>query len=580
MRKYSLEFSIVLIFASLVVAFLWSTLTGVAPFLPYVLIGVCVAGLVFFMIPSSSPGTEGSDNEGVRERYAPKYFAQTLLSSVVGVAIIVGAAALLNRERFSKTFDVTQRKTNSLSSETDKFLGSLTEDVAIYCVPSVDPRERYCEENAYLRALYAERSPKIQHTAVDLRDMATLGQVQPAGYSRLVFVSKQNRSEVTGEITESKITNALINLVKSKKTVYFLVGNGEPPTGFEGKKNYANQVEVLKSRAYDVKEVNLNDGPLPADAKVLIAGSAEVAYNQIVENELRRFLGTGGRLLLTLNPYRSPGASKLLADLGVELNPVLLINNRGATSLGKQLEQLAPMRPPIVVGDFSQSSPITSVLGARDVALADGGRPFVVKDVTGGGIKTKHTIIASAFHAAPVTLTDEQRNALQLNGALNVDPDAGFDPKKTWPIGVQIEIENPAPLAEGLPKAAVAMNGKSGSGAELGKDGEAAKPKEDGQANTDAKDKEAKKTAEVVLLGFELAGPYERAAPANGQILPLAVSHLYRDEDLISVPTKDFAPRQFKLDRNPGAYLFLFAGLLPVSTALAGFYIWMRRRSA
>jgi hypothetical protein len=278
-----------------------------------------------------------------------------------------------------------------------------------------------------------------------------------------------------------------------------------------------------------------------------------------------------------------------LADLGVELNPVLLINNRGATSLGAQLQQLAPMRPPIVIGDFSQTSPITSVLGARDVALADGGRPFVVKDVTEGGIKTKHTQLASAFHAAPVTLTDEQRNALQLNGALNVDPDAGFDPKKTWPIGVQIEIENPGPLAEGLPKAAVAMNGKSGSGAELGKDGKPDQTVADATAKTDAKDaatpadtkdKEAKKTAEVVLLGFELAGPYERAAPANGQILPLAVSHLYRDEDLISIPTKDFAPRQFKLDRHPGAFLFLFAGLLPVSTALAGFYIWMRRRSA
>lgn len=586
MRKYSLEFSIVLIFASLVVAFLWSTLTGVAPFLPYVLIGVCLAGLVFFMIPSTVFAADGTEQDGVRERYAPKYFAQTLLSSVVGVGIIVGAAAVLNRERFSKTFDVTQRKTNSLSPETDKFLAALTDEVAIYCVPSVDPRERYCEENAYLRALYAERSPKIQHTAVDLRDMATLGQVQPAGYSRLVFVSKQNRSEVTGEITESKITNALINLVKSKKTVYFLVGNGEPPTGFEGKKNYANQVEVLKSRAYDVKEVNLNDGPLPAEAKVLIAGSAEVAYNQIVENELRRFLAAGGRLLLTLNPYRSPGMSKLLADLGVELNPVLLINNRGATSLGAQLQQLAPMRPPIVVGDFSQSSPITSVLGARDVALADGGRPFVVKDVTEGGIKTKHTVIASAFHAAPVTLTDEQRNALQLSGALNVDPDAGFDPKKTWPIGVQIEIENPAPLAEGLPKAAVAMNAKSGTGADLGKESKPAPAeaaKTEGNAadgKYESKEKEAKKAAEVVLLGFELAGPYERAAPANGQILPLAVSHLYRDEDLISIPTKDFAPRQFKLDKNPGAYLFLFAGLLPVSTALAGFYIWMRRRSA
>ena len=577
MRKYSLEISIVLIFASLVVALLWSTVAGFAPFLPYVLIGVCLAGLVFLMIPRSGAAESGED--GVREKYAPRYFAQALLSSLVGVAIIIGLAAVLNRDRFSKTFDVTQRKTNSLSPETDKFLGSLTKDVVIYCIPSADPRERYCEENAYLRGLYAERSAKIKHAALDLADMATMSQVQPAGYSRLVFVSEDNRSEVVGEITESKMTNALINLVKSKKTVYFLAGNGEPPTGFEGKKNYANMVEVLKGRAYDVKEVNLSDGPLPTDAKVLIAGSSEVAYSQVVENELRKFLAGGGRLIFTINPYRSVGMNKLFSDLGVELNSTLLVNNRGATSFGAQLAQIAPMRPPVVIGSFSQTSPITSVLGPRDVALADGARPFATKDVTEGTMKVKHTMLASAFHAAPVTLTDEQRNALQLSGALGVELDPGFDPKKTWPVGSQIEIENPTQLAEGLPQASVALAGGSGASPDLGtpqKDDKAAAPAGD----TDDKKDESKKSSEIVLLGFELAGQYERAAPANAQLLPLAVAHLYRDEELISIPTKDFAPRQFKLDRNPGAYLFLFSGLLPLATALAGFYIWMRRRAA
>jgi hypothetical protein len=584
MRKYSLEFSIALIFVSLVVALLWSTLAGIAPYLPFVLVGLCIAGLVVFMIPGASASASGEDL--VREKYAPKYFGQALLSSLVGVALIIGAAAVLNRDRFTKTFDVTQRKTNSLSPETEKFLAAMEQDVGIYCVPNADPRERYCEENAYLRGLYAERSPRIQHAAVDLADMQIMARVQPAGYGRLVFLSEDNRSEVVGEITESKMTNALINLVKSKKTVYFLAGNGEPSTGFEGKKNYANMVEILKSRAYEVKEVSLADGPLPADAKLLVAGSAEVSYNQIVENELRKFLAGGGRLLLTLNPYRSAGMNKLFADLGVELGSTLLINNRGATSFGAQLAQISRLRPPVVIGEFSQSSPITSVLTQRDVALADGARPFVTKDTTEGEMTIKHTSLASAFHAAPVTLTDEQRNALQLTGALNVEPDPGFDPKQNWPVATQIEIENPALLAEGLPQSSVALASSDGAAPELGKvDPDTGAPlSEDAAAQVEAEgnkaDDASKKTAEVVLLGFELAGQYERAAPANAQLLPLAVAHLYRDEDLISIPTKDFAPRQFKLDRNPGAYLFLFSGLLPVAMALAGFYIWMRRRAA
>jgi hypothetical protein len=579
MRKYSLEFSIGLIFVALVVGLLFTTLAEIAGFLPYVLLGACLAGLAFFLIPWS--GQSGEDGEGGREKYAPKYFAQALLTSLVGVAIIIAAAAMLNRERFSTTFDVTQRKVNSLSDETTKFLSSLQDDVAVYCIPSANPAERYCEENAYLRGLYGEKSQKLKHGAVDLRDMATMAQVQPAGYSRLVLMSKENRSEIVGEITESKLTNGLINLVKSKKTIYFLTGNGEPPSSFEGQKNYANQVEILKSRAYEVKEHNIVDGPLPEDAHLVIAGSATVAYNTIVENELRRLLARGGRLFLTLNPYRTIGMNKLFSDLGIELSSTLLINNRGATSLGAQLAQLAPMRPPVVVGEFSQSSPITNVLSPRYIALADGAWPFTFKDVTDDVFKVKHTQLASAFHAAPVTLTDEQRNSLQLNGPLAVEPDPGFDPAATYTIALQTVIEHPERLAEGLPQATVALAGDRASDLAVGEDAnktdEAAADKKDGdEATSDKKET----TAEVVLLGFELAGEYERAAPANAQILPLAVAHLHRDQELISIPTKDFAPRQFQLDRNPGAYLILFAGMLPLAMALAGFYVWMRRRAA
>lgn len=578
MRKYSLEFSICLIFAALVVGLLFTTLAEVAGFLPYVLMGLCLAGLVFFMVPWSSEDKE--ETGGSREKYAPKYFAQALLTSLVGVAIIIAAAAMLNRDRFSTTIDVTQRKVNSLSEETTKFLSSLENDVAVYCIPSANPVERYCEENAYLRGLYAEKAPKLQHGAIDLRDMATMAQVQPAGYSRLVLMSQENRSEIVGEITESKLTNGLINLVKSKKTIYFLTGNGEPPISFEGQKNYANQVEVLKSRAYEVKEHNLTDGPLPEDARLVIAGSGTVAYNSIVENELRRLLARGGRLLLTVNPYRSIGMSKLFSDLGIELSSTLLVNNRGATSLGAQLAQLAPMRPPVVVGEFSQSSPITNVLGPRDIALADGAWPLTFTDVSDDSFKVKHTQLATAFHAAPVTLTEEQRNNLQLNGPLGIDPDPGFDPKGTFTVAVQSVIENPERLAEGLPQATVALAGDNSADLEVEVDQSNAESAGNEASETEGSAEKKETTAEVVLLGFELAGQYERAAPANAQILPLAVAHLHRDEELISIPTKDFAPKQFQLDRNPGAYLFLFAGMLPVAMALAGFYVWIRRRAA
>ncbi len=132
--------------------------------------------------------------------------------------------------------------------------------------------------------------------------------------------------------------------------------------------------EILNQRGYEIKEHNITDGDLPDDAQVVVAGSNFSAYTPVVENRLRRFLSRGGRLILTLNPYRSSGLEKLLDDVGVTLDNRLLIGNRGATQLGAQLAEFSPMRPPIIVGEFSRDSEITSALGPRDVAIADGAR--------------------------------------------------------------------------------------------------------------------------------------------------------------------------------------------------------------
>jgi len=339
-----------------------------------------------------------------------------------------------------------------------------------------------------------------------------------------------------------------------------------------GERSYAAMAELLKNRAYDVKEHNITAGDLPADASMVVAGSASVPYGPVVENMLRRVLARGGRVFLTINPYRDPGMPKLFEDLGVKLEDTLLVNNRGATPLGAQLAQLDPMRPPMVVGEFSRESAITSVFTPRDIALADGARPlsFTTKDGGEAGIKVKHTVLMSGFHAAPVSIPFAERNKLALTGPLNLTLPADYDPKKTYAVGLDVEIENPAQLAEGLPASTVAM----ADGGSLGekatdaakKDGAAAEGENGG--------------AELVVLGFDVAGRYEGAAPANSQILPLAIAHLYRDKELVSIPTKDFAPKAFNLEKNPGSFLFLFSGFLPIATLLTGFYIWMRRRSA
>lgn len=566
MKKYRFELSLGLIFALLVVVFLWDNLAAVVPQLPVGLLAVCAIALVSVVAPWPERDVEGRIVSGPAERYAPKEFALAVAWSVVGIAIIIGLAALLNRERFTKTFDLSQRKINSLSTETVSVLKELKTEIEIYCIPSQDPRERYCDENAQLRRLYSEQSGKIRHAAVSLADPALIQQIRPLGMSRLVLLTKDGgRNEVTGSITETKLTNSILNLTKTKRTVYFLTGNGEHPTSMEGDRNYYAVSEFLRNRAYEVV-AHKYDKELPADAQLLIAGPAKVPYNSVVENMFRRFLARGGRLILIVNPYRDPGMPKFFAELGIRLDSTLLVGNQGATAFGKELSRLDPLRPPIVIGEFSRNSDITKAFGVNDVGLADGARPmtFAAPEGEANVLKLKGVPLMSAMHTAPVTLTEEQRNRLSLEGDLRLTADAGFDPKKTYPVALSVEIDAPAKLAEGIPAATIAS-----------KDGAA--PLSPSTGSKDAgKDKV---TSEVVVVGFDTVA-LERRLPLTSNIIPLAVAHLYKEKDLITIPTKDFAPKRFKLERNPASYVALFAFILPLITALSGFYIYVRRRSA
>lgn len=581
MKKYRLELSIGLIFALLLVALLWGNLAAIAPALPMGLLAACVVALISVIAPFPERDAEGKVVESSGERYAPKEFSKAVVWSIVGIAIIVGLTTLLNRERFTKTIDLSERKVNSLSDETVKVLNGLETEVRVFCVPAQDPRERYCDENMHLRTLYAETSPKFAHTTLNLMDKVALAQVQPSGYSRLVLLTESGgRNELIGTVTESKLTNEILKITKTKRRVYFLTGSGEHSTSMEGTRNYAMVAEVLRNRAYEVVPLKLTD-ELPEDAQILVAGPAKASYSLIAENMFRRLLARGGRVILVLNPHRESGMPSLFNDLGIKLDSNLLISNV-ESELGGRLAQVDPMRPPLAVGEFSRQSPITSSFDVNVIGLADGARPLVFEAPAGqvgdaSAMTVKGTVLLNALYGAPVTLTEEQRNRLPLEGDLRVTPNEGFDRNKTYPVGLSIEIENPEKLAEGVPSATLASNDLKTS-LDVG-----SQSKDSSAASNEAakEDKAAKEklTAELVVFGFDTVA-YERVLPTTANLIPLAVAHLYKDKDLISIPHKDFAPRKFKLERNPQSFVMLFAFLLPILTAISGFYIYARRRSA
>jgi hypothetical protein len=533
MRNHKLEFSLLSIFFIFLIILLSSTLGGIYRPLPFILLGICTVFLVYILFPSKK--TQDSHIEA----YAPKYFSQTVISCVLGIAVILFANVILNKNRFSKNFDLTTNKVNSLSKETVQFLGSLKKQIRIICVPSPNPSENYCDNSSDLVSLYEKNSPNIINLKeLNLGDKVIMQKVQPSGFSRLVFLTDDNKAELDGQITESRLTNAIVNLVKFKKVVYFLSGSGEPSVqGNDSDRSYADIVSALQSKAYEVKDWNIKQGDLPADARVLVAGDNAIRYGSEVERMLQTFVSKGGKLVLIVNPYREQGLENFYQFLHLKLSNTLLTLDTN-TALGKQIAKQNLMRPPVIVTNFSSSSPITKVVsqvyGAQAVMPVDGGRPIEILEDKDPQSKIHSTVLMTAYSAAPITLTAEERNKIDLSKPFLKNPDKNYVPSKQWPLGVDVQL----------------LGDKPNSG------------------------------SEVVVFGFSIVNPFSRSIPISDELIPLSIAHLYQDQELVSIPPRDIGPKPFNLSRNPGGWLPFFSGILPVLTALIGFFIWMRRRAA
>ena len=548
MKKYKIEMTLASIFLTILTVLLWDTLSGFLKYLPLILMLFFIASALATLLPLGQATGES------KEKYAPIFYAKSILSSFLGIAIILGIAVILNKNNFSKNFDLTTNKINSLSEESTKFLNSLTKDVQIFCVGAPNTQDNYCSENNDILNLYSKNSKHILNAGpVSLTNKEIIRKIQPSGFSRLVLFTDENKSELEGSLTESKLTNALVNLIKIKKVVYFLDGSGEPTTEqAENSKSYADVVTDLKAKAYNVKSWNIKEGPLPEDARVVIAGDNTIPYNETTETMLTDFVGRGGKLILSVNPFKSGGLKTFYSKIGLKLEENLLTTDLNSP-LGQQIAKQNLSRPPVVASNFSNSNPITKVYtqmyGNQSVMLVDGARPIFIDDKNSNlKVKINTETILSSFAAAPIHLTDEKRNHLDLNKPFLLSPDKGFDSTKSWPMAVDVNISEASKLLS-------TSKIQKMDGNKLDK-------------------------SEVIVFGFGLVSPYSKNSPSSEELLPLAVAHLYEDQELISIPAKDFKPKNFNLARNPGAFILLFAGLLPLLTATTGLMMWMKRRSA
>lgn len=283
------------------------------------------------MIPPSVPEeTSWVSRESTRRLLFVGLEIILLLVVVVALEIIVS--------RTNTRFDLTPEKKYSLSEVTVQALHALQKQVQATIFYRRGDREKHDE----LLGLMAQETPLFTYQLFDLDRAPGLAQrYGVSAYGATVIETSDNRLSIP-LADEERMLNALLRVVQSEKTIYFLVGHGEnDPIDSEERSGYGVLKKVLETENYKVRPLPLlSTRTVPTDADLVVVSGPK---GELTSGELEAFsdyLRNGGHALFMLDPYTVPGLAAYLSQFGFALEESVIVDDQNQVAGG---EPLMPM---------------------------------------------------------------------------------------------------------------------------------------------------------------------------------------------------------------------------------------------
>lgn len=450
------------------------------------------------------------------------------LLTLVFVAILVGISLMVHR--FPWRFDLTEGQKNSISSQSEKIIKNIKQDVRIRAFfQTGNPGQKKAQA---LFETYAFYNPRIHFQFIDPDRQPSLArQYGVRNYGALVMESGGKTQSVTSA-TEEGITNGLLRLMQTKpKKVVFLSGHGEKSLQEPQKGGFSQAKGFLEKENYQVEEMSLlAGGALPVETNCLvIAGPKKPFFPEEIE-DLKKYLKAGGRVILLLEPYQDGGFKEWLASLGVTLGQDIVIDKISRVFGG---DYLIPM-----AGAYGQH-PITEKFNvatfyptARSLTLASSPPSGVVYDVL--------------VRSSSGSWAEFNKKGVEKGQAAF---DAGQDQKGPLTLAVLVTLASPEQK----------VTSKNPP------DREPPTPK-----------------GQLVLFGdsdFASNGYFNLSG--NGDLFLNTVNYLTEEEALISIRPAKTPIRPLSLSASQAMVVFLVPMvLLPVLVIGAGIWVWRSRRKA
>lgn len=252
---------------------------------------------------------------------------------VLAIAVMVNVFAAALPASVTK-FDTTANQLFTLSEQTEKLVGGLTDEVTVYWIVRSGREEKYLES---LLSRYQSLSDKIRVVKKDPDVFPTFTQQYTDSFtenSLIVEAGERYRYVDYNDIFvmdytsyyyygtenwsfcgESELTSAIDYVVSENlPKVYLLTGHGESSLS-DSFTSAAKQQNIEKA---ELSLLTLESVPADADCILINAPQSDISLDE--QSKLREYLGNGGNLFLITDPPKNEKLSNLealMADYGV-----------------------------------------------------------------------------------------------------------------------------------------------------------------------------------------------------------------------------------------------------------------------
>jgi ABC-type uncharacterized transport system involved in gliding motility auxiliary subunit len=297
----------------------------------------------------------------------------TVVLSLAVIAILV----VLNYVGFHhhKRFDLTTEKLFTLSDQTKKLVGGLTQDVTLVRFAKL-PDPQFND----IMSEYKNLSPHIKFENVDPTEKPEVAKEYGATQMGQVIVAAGTRkqplepSPETGGFAEQDITSTIMKVTRnSVKMACFITGHGEKSLTDEGAEGYALVDQGLKKEGYNTDSVNLvTQNGVPAQCDIVVIAGPKQGYFPQEAAFIEKYLDAGGKVLIEDDPETDPKLDEIFQAWNVDAGKNVVVD---ASGVGR-LFGTGPETPLVI--DYGDS-PITKNLQggmtffqlARTVTIAD-----------------------------------------------------------------------------------------------------------------------------------------------------------------------------------------------------------------